>query len=99
MAAPAAAEKVQPKPDEKPKKADVKVEDEDDEEDDDDDMPELESADASKGGEAGAKGGKQNRSEKKARKAMQKLGMKQVPGITRVTIKKAKNVCFVFCSL
>jgi hypothetical protein len=38
------------------------------------------------------KGGKQNRSEKKARKAMQKLGMKPVTGIVRVTVKKAKNV-------
>merc|ERR1712165_228570 len=36
-----------------------------------------------------------NRSEKKARKAMQKLGMKQVPGIVRVTVKKAKNILFV----
>lgn len=35
---------------------------------------------------------KQSRSEKKSRKAMQKLGMKPVPGITRVTIKKSKNV-------
>jgi len=46
-----------------------------------------------KGG--GGKGGKQNRSEKKARKAMQKLGMKQLTGITRVTVKKAKNILFV----
>jgi len=48
-------------------------------------------------GDAGkmSKGGKQNRSEKKARKAMQKLGMKQVPGIVRVTVKKAKNILFV----
>ncbi|CAJ0749805.1 17733_t:CDS:2 [Entrophospora sp. SA101] len=29
---------------------------------------------------------------KKARKAMQKLGLVPVPGITRVTIKRAKNV-------
>jgi len=36
--------------------------------------------------------GKQSRSEKKSRKAMQKLGMKPVPNITRVTIKKSKNV-------
>jgi len=43
----------------------------------------------------GGKGGKQNRSEKKARKAMQKLGMKQLTGITRVTVKKAKNILFV----
>ena len=35
---------------------------------------------------------KQSRSEKKARKAMLKLGMKPVPGVTRVTIKKSKNV-------
>merc|ERR1712001_692895 len=38
---------------------------------------------------------KQNRQEKKARKAMQKLGMKPVPGIVRVTVKKAKNILFV----
>ncbi|CAL8471580.1 g11122 [Coccomyxa elongata] len=38
---------------------------------------------------------KQSRSEKKSRKAMQKLGMKPVPGITRVTIKKSKNILFV----
>lgn len=36
--------------------------------------------------------GKQSRSEKKSRKAMQKLGMKPVPGVLRVTIKKSKNV-------
>lgn len=36
--------------------------------------------------------GKQSRSEKKSRKAMQKLGMKTVPGVQRVTIKKSKNV-------
>jgi len=50
------------------------------------------------GGEdkAGGKApGKQNRSEKKARKAMQKLGMKPMAGITRVTVKKAKNILFV----
>lgn len=36
----------------------------------------------------------QNRNEKKARKAMQKLGMRPVPGILRVTVKKSKNVLF-----
>lgn len=41
------------------------------------------------------KGGKQNRNEKKARKAVQKLGMKPVPSIVRVTVKKSKNVLFV----
>jgi nascent polypeptide-associated complex subunit alpha len=54
-------------------------------------IQELESADAvNQDGSS-----KQNRAEKKARKAMQKLGMKQVTGIKRVTIKRAKNVLFV----
>merc|ERR1712017_27036 len=43
---------------------------------------------------AGGKG-KQSRSEKKSRKAMQKLGMKPVPGIIRVTVKKSKSILFV----
>lgn len=38
---------------------------------------------------------KQNRNEKKSRKAMQKLGMRPVPGILRMTVKKAKSVLFV----
>merc|ERR1711869_82537 len=70
----------------------VKVADRDSDEDStDDDMPEMEdeSEDA-----AGGKG-KQSRSEKKSRKAMQKLGMKPVPGIIRVTVKKSKNILFV----
>merc|ERR1712196_115299 len=70
----------------------VKVADRDSDEDStDDDMPEMEdeSEDA-----AGGKG-KQSRSEKKSRMAMQKLGMKPVPGIIRVTVKKSKNILFV----
>merc|ERR1739836_144728 len=43
----------------------------------------------------GEERGKQNRSEKKSRKAVQKLGMKPVPGIVRVTVKKSKNILFV----
>ena len=39
--------------------------------------------------------GKQSRSEKKARKAMSKLGLKPVAGITRVTMRKSKNIIFV----
>lgn len=67
----------------------------------DDDMPTLEepaegAAAAEATGEDGEDDdGKQNRSEKKARKAMQKLGMKPVAGIQRVTVKKAKNILFV----
>ncbi|XP_006832322.1 PREDICTED: NAC-alpha domain-containing protein 1 [Chrysochloris asiatica] len=38
---------------------------------------------------------KQSRSEKKARKAMSKLGLRQIQGVTRVTIQKSKNILFV----
>merc|ERR1712236_78641 len=31
----------------------------------------------------------------KARKIMSKLGLKQVPGVSRVTIRKSKNILFV----
>ena len=72
-------------------------EDEDEEEDgdEDDDVPELEDDADDKDDDDDGKGGKQNRAEKKARKAMQKLGMKPVSGIKRVTVKKAKNILFV----
>lgn len=33
------------------------------------------------------------RNEKKARKQIAKLGLKHVPGITRVTLRRPKNVC------
>merc|ERR1712091_706555 len=70
----------------------VKVAAEDSDEDStDDDMPEMEDTEEDA---AGGKG-KQSRSEKKSRKAMQKLGMKPVPGIIRVTVKKSKNILFV----
>ena len=38
---------------------------------------------------------RQNRAEKKSRKMMQKLGMRPVPGVLCVTVKKSKNVLFV----
>merc|ERR1712057_17052 len=69
----------------------VKVAAEDSDESTDDDMPEMEDTEEDA---AGGKG-KQSRSEKKSRKAMQKLGMKPVPGIIRVTVKKSKNILFV----
>ncbi|KAJ7552148.1 hypothetical protein O6H91_06G044000 [Diphasiastrum complanatum] len=74
---------------------DEKDDDEDDD-DDDDDAPELEE-DHGEGEDGVTANGKskQSRSEKKSRKAMQKLGMKPVPGLTRVTIKKSKNILFV----
>jgi len=38
---------------------------------------------------------KQSRGEKKARKIMLKLGLKQIQGVNRVTIRKSKNILFV----
>merc|ERR1712216_344673 len=74
------------------KEDEVKVAAEDSDDDStDDDMPEMEDTEEDA---AGGKG-KQSRSEKKSRKAMQKLGMKPVPGIIRVTVKKSKNILFV----
>lgn len=65
-------------------------------EDTDDEMPTLEEPSTTEAAETEEAGpGKQNRSEKKARKAMTKLGMKSVPDIVRVTVKKAKNILFV----
>ena len=51
-------------------------------------------------GEAGISAGSSvtvhSRNEKKARKAIGKLGLKHVPGITRVTLRRPKNVsCFL----
>ncbi|KAL4571781.1 hypothetical protein LXL04_018546 [Taraxacum kok-saghyz] len=65
------------------------VEDEDDDDEDDDDEDDVE-------GQGDASGrSKQSRSEKKSRKAMLKLGMKPIPGVSRVTVKKSKNILFV----
>ncbi|KAL6616671.1 hypothetical protein ACP70R_038941 [Stipagrostis hirtigluma subsp. patula] len=70
------------------------VEDDDDDEDDEDD--EDEDGDEAEGPGADASGrSKQSRSEKKSRKAMLKLGMKTITGVSRVTVKKSKNILFV----
>ena len=78
--------------------------------DTDDEIPELEDAGAGGAagtgvfpGAAAAAGlpidmvskAKQSRGEKKARKIMSKLGLKQVQGVNRVTIRKSKNILFV----
>ncbi|KAH1107453.1 hypothetical protein J1N35_011221 [Gossypium stocksii] len=55
-------------------------------EDDDDDKE-----DSAQGANASSK---QSRSEKKSRKAMLKLGMKPVTDVSRVTIKRTKNILF-----
>jgi len=72
-----------------------------DSDDDDDDVPDLEGIDdrvtdtfAALQEEPVSKA-KQSRSEKKARKAMSRLGLKVVSGVTRVTIRKSKNILFV----
>ncbi|XP_057951279.1 nascent polypeptide-associated complex subunit alpha-like protein 2 isoform X2 [Malania oleifera] len=89
-----------PSADEEPKKKpplndepvveDVKDDDHDEDEDDDDDED-----DEKDNGDQGANGSsKQSRSEKKSRKAMLKLGMKHVTGVSRVTIKRTKNILF-----
>ena len=43
---------------------------------------------------AGASVAVHSRNEKKARKAIAKLGLKHVEGITRVTLRRPKNVSF-----
>lgn len=82
----------------------VHVESEDSEDDSDtDSAPEGGKADAEgtaaaaarELGEDLASKAKQSRSEKKARKAMSKLGLKIVPGVMRVVIRKARNIVFV----
>ncbi|KAM0857628.1 hypothetical protein ACQ4PT_048356 [Festuca glaucescens] len=69
------------------------VEDDDDEDDDDDDEDDKDDDDA-EGVDASGRS-KQSRSEKKSRKAMLKLGMKSITGVSRVTVKKSKNILFV----
>ncbi|XP_076891428.1 nascent polypeptide-associated complex subunit alpha-like protein 1 [Bidens hawaiensis] len=68
------------------------VEDEDDDEDDEDDDKDDDGVEGH--GDASGRS-KQSRSEKKSRKAMIKLGMKPIPGVSRVTVKKSKSVLFV----
>ncbi|KAL1222444.1 Nascent polypeptide-associated complex subunit alpha-like protein 4 [Cardamine amara subsp. amara] len=67
---------------------DVKDGDEDDDVDDDEDDDNVDGAGENESS-------KQSRSEKKSRKAMLKLGMKPVTDVSRVTIKRSKNVLFV----
>ncbi|KAL5221813.1 hypothetical protein ABZP36_026526 [Zizania latifolia] len=70
------------------------IEDDDEDEDDDDDEDDKDDDVEGAAGDASGRS-KQSRSEKKSRKAMQKLGMKTITGVSRVTIKKSKNILFV----
>lgn len=83
---------------------DVRVEDDGSDSDSEDTIPELEDAGAGTtqlgGGATGlpidlVSKAKQSRGEKKARKIMLKLGLKQIQGVNRVTIRKSKNILFV----
>ncbi|KAF8109478.1 hypothetical protein N665_0095s0050 [Sinapis alba] len=71
----------------KPEVEDADDNDEDDSDDDNDDDAEGQDGEGGKS--------KQSRSEKKSRKAMLKLGMKPITGVSRVTVKKSKNIMFV----
>ncbi|CAH1430166.1 unnamed protein product [Lactuca virosa] len=77
--------------DEHPIVEDVKDEDDHDHEDADSDDDEDDKEDGAQGGNESSK---QSRSEKKSRKAMLKLGMQLVLGVSRVTIKRTKNMMF-----
>ncbi|CAD6209298.1 unnamed protein product [Miscanthus lutarioriparius] len=89
------AEEEQQKEDEAPVVVEDVKEGEDEDEDDDDDDDDDDEADEGELGAGATEGAKQSRSEKKSRKAMMKLGMKPVTGVTRITIKRAKNILFV----
>lgn len=70
----------------------------------DDEVPKAGVEDAGSSSESEAEGAEEatipggaavtihSRNEKKARKAIGKLGLKHVPGITRVTLRRPKNV-------
>ena len=60
-----------------------------------DDVPELEEAGAAGGAQPAAEQAIHNRAEKKSRKAMQKLGMRPIPGVVRMSVKKSNQVLFV----
>ncbi|GBB95988.1 hypothetical protein RclHR1_02660009 [Rhizophagus clarus] len=65
------------------------------EEESDEDIPELEEEGIVPHGIQADINKIQSRGEKKARKQMQKLGLKVVPGINRVTIRRPKNILLV----
>ncbi|CAN0862820.1 Nascent polypeptide-associated complex subunit alpha-like protein [Linum grandiflorum] len=70
------------------------VEDEEDDDEDEDDDDDKDDDELEVHGDASGRS-KQSRSEKKSRKAMLKLGMKPMTGVSRVTVKKSKNILFV----
>lgn len=82
--------RVEELPDEDPKKTTVE-----EQEDDDSSDSEIE---AGEGGPAGSSAIIHSRNEKKARKAIEKLHLQRVQGITRVTLRRPKNVSYILMS-
>jgi len=68
-----------------------KVQVEDDHSDDESEAGEVETGDLP----AGSAVTIHSRNEKRARKQIGKLGLKHIPGITRVTLRRPKNILFV----
>ncbi|KAH9780393.1 Nascent polypeptide-associated complex subunit alpha-like protein 2 [Citrus sinensis] len=85
-------EKIKPQDEDEPVVEDVKDDEEEDDDHDNDDDDEDDDDNKDDGAQGGSS--KQSRSEKKSRKAMLKLGMKPVTGVSRVTIKRTKNILF-----
>lgn len=85
-----ASNRIEELPDDAPEQ-NTKVEDADSSDDSDE-----EAGEAGEAGDASIPSGSSvtvhSRNEKKARKSIAKLGLKQVPGITRVTLRRPKNV-------
>ncbi|CAJ2503843.1 Uu.00g112370.m01.CDS01 [Anthostomella pinea] len=79
--------RVEELPDDEPKKVGVE-----EQEDDDSSDSEIE---AGEGGASGSNVMVHSRNEKKARKAIEKLHLQRVSGITRVTLRRPKNILFV----
>ncbi|KAH8162399.1 hypothetical protein CIB48_g5841 [Xylaria polymorpha] len=79
--------RVEELPDEEPQKVNV-------EEQDDDDSSDSE-IEAGESGPTGSSAVIHSRNEKKARKAIEKLHLTRVTGITRVTLRRPKNILFV----
>ncbi|TGJ88114.1 hypothetical protein E0Z10_g698 [Xylaria hypoxylon] len=79
--------RVEELPDEEPQKVTVEEQDDDDSSD-----SEIEAGDS---GPTGSSAVIHSRNEKKARKAIEKLHLTRVTGITRVTLRRPKNILFV----
>lgn len=79
-------------PDDPPAKKGAEVDDASSSSDSDEPEAEAAGAEGETGIPAGSSVQVHSRNEKKARKSIAKLGLKHVPGITRVTLRRPKNV-------